>query len=161
MLPGHNNGDYDYPAPVVRTQMGHVELTVPQNAGMMYLMVTGKAPSDVADSMLAWSGKANYRIDIKTIEAATAAVPVTNIACNINLLAQYIDLDSDHSAADIGHFEALHKQILSDVNTAFASGNTELVDEYLNKIAGCENPKHLSALQRDLLAQKTFHQLQQ
>jgi hypothetical protein len=159
MLPGHNNGDYDYPAPAVRTQMGHIELAVPQNAGMMYLMVIGKAPADVPDSMLVWSPKANYRVDIKTIEAATVAVPGADARFNANLLTQYINLGSDRSAADSGHLEALHKQILADVNTAFASGNAEVVDEYLNQIATCEDTKHLSALQRDLLAQKNFNLL--
>ncbi len=128
---------------------------------MMYLMVVGKAPADVPDSMLAWSGKANYRIDIKTIEAAAAAAPATGAGFSANLLTQYIDLGSDYSAAGIGHLEALHKEILNDVNTAFASGNNELADEYLDRIAACEDTKHLAALQRDLLAQKTFHQLQQ
>ncbi|NLF95269.1 MAG: hypothetical protein GX569_00940 [Candidatus Riflebacteria bacterium] len=161
MLPGHNNGDYDFPTPTVRTQMGHIEIAVPENAGMMYLMVVGKAPADVPDSMLAWSGKANYRIDIKTIEAAAAAAPATGAGFSANLLTQYIDLGSDYSAAGIGHLEALHKEILNDVNTAFASGNNELADEYLDRIAACEDTKHLAALQRDLLAQKTFHQLQQ
>ncbi len=161
MLPGHNNGDYDFPAPPVRTQMGHIELAVPQNAGMMYLMVIGKAPADVPDSMLVWSAKANYRIDIKTIEAATVAAPAADTRFNANLLAQYIDLGSDRSAADSGHLEALHKQILDDVSTAFSAGNPDLADEYLNRIAACKHAKHLSALQRDLLAQKTFHQLQQ
>ncbi|PKL46315.1 MAG: hypothetical protein CVV42_16845 [Candidatus Riflebacteria bacterium HGW-Riflebacteria-2] len=161
MLPGHNNGDYDYPAPPVRTQMGHIEVVVPPNAGMMYLMVVGKAPANVPDSMLAWSAKSTYRLDIKTIENATALRAAANAEFNSKLLKQYESLSADSSAKSVDYLEALHKQILSDVNSAFANGNSRLAQEYISEIDASVNANLLSALKRDLLAQKNFNQLQQ
>lgn len=166
MLPGHNNGDYDYPAPPVKTQMGHSEVDVPKGADVMYLLVIGKAPADVPDSMLSWSSKSTYRIDIKSIGShadAAAAADIAPVAMRSDLLAQYIELsdsanpDSDESTS---YLEAMHKQILSDVNNTFAAGNQNLAEEYLNSIAAFDRPEILGALSRSLLAQKAFNQLQ-
>jgi hypothetical protein len=54
----------------------------------------------------------------------------------------------------------MHKQIVNDVSNAFAAGNQNLVEEYLNSIAAYDQPEILGAISRSLLAQKAFNQLQ-
>ncbi|MBU1106204.1 MAG: hypothetical protein KKB51_06000 [Candidatus Riflebacteria bacterium] len=161
MLPGNNNGDYDYPVPPVKTQMGHIEVEVPKGAGVMYLLIIGKAPADVPDSMLTWSAKANYRIDITTtgtnMTVANAPKPV-----NTELITQYIKLSEGNIASYAERtnlVEALHKQILSEVNNAFIDGDEALADTYLDSIASSENPAVFATLARELKAQKAFNQL--
>jgi hypothetical protein len=111
--------------------------------------------------MLAWSAKSTYRLDIKTIENATALRAAANAEFNSKLLKQYESLSADSSAKSVDYLEALHKQILSDVNSAFANGNSRLAQEYISEIDASVNANLLSALKRDLLAQKNFNQLQQ
>ena len=165
MLPGHNNGDYDYPAPAVKTQMGDIEVEVPAGANVMYLLIIGKAPADVPDSMLSWSAKANYRIDIRTVAgdaAMAAAAASTPELLKTGLLRQYIELGevvSNNHTERASHLEALHKEILGDVNRAFTAGDSTLADAYLDSIAASDDPAILAALVRDLQAQKAFNQL--
>lgn len=152
MLPGHNNGDYDYPPPpAVKTQMGHIEVGIPNGASVMNLLVIGQAPADMPDSMLAWSPKANYRIDIKTIGAAATAPAAAVASFRTDLLKLYADLSADASIETLEErtvqLESLHKQILSDVKSALSAGNTTLAEDYINAAADKET---LSALHRDL-----------
>lgn len=162
MLPGQNNGDYGYPAPPpVKTQMGHMEIDVPAEAGVMNLVVIGRTPPDIEDSMLVWSGKATYRVDVRSVGATAATAPAsTATAVRSDLLKLYADLSRDVSVETLEQravqLESLHKQILNDVNIACDAGNTTLADNYLAEIAVSTEPA-LSALQRDLQAIKLLN----
>ena len=91
MLPGQGD-DYYPPPPPVKTQMGDITAKVPAGSDMLYLVIMGKGPADLPDSMLSWSGKATYRIDIEVTAshpapaAALRPLSPTPPLCSITML---------------------------------------------------------------------------
>jgi hypothetical protein len=90
MKPGY--GDDYYPPPPVKTQMGHISVQVPSGSDMLYLIIIGRGPADLPDSMLSWSGKVNYRLDIEAVvESGLPAGNSTASSPNVaNLLHNYL-----------------------------------------------------------------------
>lgn len=129
MLPG--SGDDYYPPPQVKTQMGNLTASVPAGSDMLYIIIMGKGPADVPDSMLSWSGKATYRLDVavtrKSEAVATSPAPAANIA---TLLASYAALKNGLQSAD--NYEENH--------AAFSAVEAELRAALKNEASSGDQP---------------------
>lgn len=120
MLPGQGD-DYSPPPPPVKTQMGDLTAKVPAGSDMLYLVIMGKGPADLPDSMLSWSGKATYRLDVEVVASHSEPVAETpgrtaNAAC---LLDNYILLkDALQSAADYEEAHAAFSAVDAELKAA-------------------------------------------
>ena len=139
MLPDHSDG-FPLPPPV-KTQMGGIVASVPEDAETLYLVIIGKTPEDIADSMLAWSPKATYRIDIETkvSEARSGSQPVLNDSQNFPaLLSGYIrlrnDRENDCYAAVAKEIVALLKAEIEQNSTDSAAVSAVLENSSLNEL---------------------------
>lgn len=125
MLPGDNDGFP--PPPPVKTQMGHLVAEVPDNSDCLYLVIMGKGPADLPDSMLAWSGRANYRVDISLAELE-AIVPSTAVTGNVDALLKNYRLFQ--AAEDLPGseelFQSINQEILSQLKTEMQSSEKPL-----------------------------------
>ncbi|HQB84801.1 MAG TPA: hypothetical protein PLR50_14990, partial [Candidatus Rifleibacterium sp.] len=128
MLPGQGD-DYYPPPPPVKTQMGDITAKVPAGSDMLYLVIMGKGPADLPDSMLSWSGKATYRIDIEVTAShpAPAAAAPTVVANAAALLDNYVALKADlQSAAAYEETHAAFTAVEAELKAALKS---ELADD--------------------------------
>ena len=125
----HGQGDDYYPPPPpVKTQMGDITAKVPAGSDMLYLVIMGKGPADLPDSMLSWSGKATYRIDIEVTAShpAPAAAAPTVVANAAALLDNYVALKADLQSA--AAYEETHAAFTAVEAELKAALKAELAD---------------------------------
>ncbi len=160
MLPDNNDG-YP-PPPMVKTQMGHGETDVPADADSLYLIIAGKGPADVPDSMLIWEPKANYRLDIKNIGTPRPAAGYVGES-QANLLQQLQVLNTPAGLAAEETLDlnaALHKQIMAEIRSGSSSEQTQKAQTWLENLSLCESNEALVALKRQLQSLIKFNELQ-
>lgn len=131
MLPGYD--DNFPPPPPVKTQMGHIVAEVPQNSDCLYLVIMGKGPVDMPDSMLAWSGRANYRIDIKAMEIDEVVAPLPAVTANVEALLNNHRILAEGKNSDQEVFAAVCQEIGARVKAELLTDNQPLVSAINNR----------------------------
>ncbi len=134
MFPGDNNGGYNPPPPPpVKTQMGQVEIEVPVDADMLYIVIMGRSPEDIQDTQLGWEGKARYRVDVKTTgenRIIPVSQPLTENRLNV-LVSNYVSLTDSYlmTLSDenerIKLLESVNAELKSNLTESLRLGSTE------------------------------------
>ncbi|MEW6709854.1 MAG: hypothetical protein AB1403_08550, partial [Candidatus Riflebacteria bacterium] len=129
--------------------MGSISTVVPDRCSMLYLVILGKGPADLEDSMLAWSGKANYRIDIKAVSSDNPEIASTNSTA---LLRNYASMSGDNQPD-----EDVSRAVASEI-LAMLKAEVDQPDQPLaRKILAEEDSCGLHQLIRNLRAFSVLH----
>lgn len=160
MLPDNNDG-YP-PPPMIKTQMGYGETDIPADAETLNIIIAGKGPADVADSMLTWEPKANYRLDIKN---AGAPRPATSYSgeprASLLQKLQVLNSSPGTSSEEILDFNAaLHKQIMAEIRNGSSNEQTLKALNLLEDLNASNSHEAMEPLKRQLQSLIKFNELQ-